>query len=100
VVDWTFGTEELACYSDIVHAVEVPPHVCMHRADAEKLGLLEEKQIRIQLDGESLIIDLKASEKMAPGTLVIPAHRQLDRQMLGLLPMSLPAEALGKVDII
>ena len=30
LVDWTFGTEELAGYSDILREVETAPVLCMH----------------------------------------------------------------------
>jgi len=97
LVDWTFGTEELASYSDTIRKVEPLPHLCMHPADADELGLAGEKQIQINLGSESLIVDLQLSEKMAPGTLVMPRHRRLGWQKLGILPRKIPVEAIKKV---
>jgi anaerobic selenocysteine-containing dehydrogenase len=95
-VDWTFGTEELSNYSRPVRQVEKDPFLLIHRKDAERLGLQSSDQIVLHLDGGSLEVSLEVQEKMAPGVLILPKHRQLSWQKIKTLPAMILANRIKK----
>jgi NADH-quinone oxidoreductase subunit G len=96
LVDWTFGTEELSNYSRPVRQVEKDPFLLIHRKDAERLGLQSSDQIVLHLDGGSLEVRLEVQEKMAPGVLILPKHRQLSWQKIKTLPAMVLANRIKK----
>jgi NADH-quinone oxidoreductase subunit G len=97
LVDWTFGTEELASYSDLIRQVEAAPALSMHPRDAEKSGLGDGDQATLHLPNGSLVVAVKVTDAMAPGVVVLPRHRQLDWRQLAQLPVYLTPEQIVKV---
>lgn len=93
-VDWTFGTEELASYSEIVQRVEVEPYACMHPADANRLGLSERQHISIRLEKGTVKLPLRLSDKMARGVVILPRHRRLNWQRSTRFPLLIAAAAI------
>jgi len=77
LVDWTFGTEELAGYSPLIQQVEPDPCLTMHSQDAARLGLAPGEQVTLNLPGGPLEIQVQCAANMAPGVLVLPRHRRL-----------------------
>ena len=97
LVDWTFGTEELASYSRFIQQAEKTPCLLMQARDASRLGLQDKEKIRISLDGASLEIELETVENMASGIMFLPRHRQLNWQIFKELPAKIPVEAIKKM---
>jgi NADH-quinone oxidoreductase subunit G len=77
LVDWTFGTEELAGYSPLSQQVEPDPCLTMHSQDVARLGLAPGEQVTLNLPGGPLEIQVQGAANMAPGVLVLPRHRRL-----------------------
>jgi hypothetical protein len=48
LVDWTFGTEELAAYSDSIREVEKNPCLMMHPKDASRTGVGQGEMPRVR----------------------------------------------------
>jgi len=90
LVDRTFGTEELAGYSEIISQVEEPPCVYMHAEDAQKAGLADGDRVVMHLDRGALEMPLSVSEDMAKGIVILPRHRRLDWQKMKYYPEMLP----------
>ena len=82
LVDWTFGTEELASYSPIMQEAEAAPVLLIHPDDAGKLGLGDGNRANLHLPKGSLAVTVKLAAALAPGVLVLPRHRQLDWRKL------------------
>jgi len=82
LVDWTFGTEELSCYSRFTVEAENAPRFQMHPDDAARLGLAEGDRIAIALNGEEFSLKLSFAPSMAPGIIIAPRHRQVRWQKL------------------
>jgi len=78
LVDWTFGTEELAGYSTHIQQVEEAPRLTMPARDAARLGLTPGEEVALNLPGGSLRVELAVAGRMAPGVLVLPRHRRLE----------------------
>jgi NADH-quinone oxidoreductase subunit G len=97
LVDWTFGTEELASYSDLIRQVEAAPALAMHPRDAEQSGLVDGDQATLHLPKGSLIVAVRVTDAMAPGVVVLPRHRQLDWRRLPQTPVYLAPEQIVKV---
>jgi NADH-quinone oxidoreductase subunit G len=94
LVDWTFGTEELASYSDLIRQVEAAPVLLMHPREAEKSGLADGDRATLHLPKGSLAVAVKVTPAMAPGVLVLPRHRQLDWRKLAQMPVYLTPEQI------
>ncbi len=97
LVDWTFGTEELASYSDLIRQVEEPPVLSMHPGDAEKSGLGDGDRATLHLPKGSLVVAVKVTDAMAAGVVVLPRHRQLDWRQLAQVPVYLTPKQIVKV---
>jgi len=97
LVDWTFGTEELAGYADILQQAETLPVLCMHPRDAGKSGLTDGNRAAIHLPKGSLAVKVKVTANMAPGVVVLPRHRQLDWRKLSGTPVYLTPQHIDKV---
>ncbi|MFA4903733.1 MAG: NADH-quinone oxidoreductase subunit NuoG [Desulfobaccales bacterium] len=97
LVDWTFGTEELAGYAEILRRAETLPVLCMHPRDAEKSGLTDGNRAAIHLPKGSLAVKVKVTAAMAPGVVVLPRHRQLDWRKLSETPVYLTPQHIDKV---
>ena len=98
LVDWHFGTEELAGYSDCLRSAEEAPYLLMHPRDAARLGLASGDQVSLQLPGGSLAAKLKVADNMAPGVLVLPRHRQLQWRVLPETPLAVADTDIVKVE--
>jgi NADH-quinone oxidoreductase subunit G len=98
LVEWTFGTEELSCYSRFTQKGEPPPALYMHPEDGHRLGLADGVRVSLHLDGRPLELHLHLVENMARGVLVLPRHRQLTWQgFKGMQPI-IPTRLLKRVD--
>jgi NADH-quinone oxidoreductase subunit G len=89
LVDWTFGTEELASYAAIMGEAETDPVVLIHPQDAGKFGLKDGKPAALRLPKGSLTVAVKLAAAMAPGVLILPRHRRLDWRKLAETPVFL-----------
>ncbi len=97
LVDWTFGTEELASYSRFVQQVEKAPCLFMQARDASRLGLQDKDKVRISLDRSSLDVELAVVENMASGMTFLPRHRQMNWRIFKELPAKIPVDAIRKI---
>ncbi len=97
LVDWTFGTEELAGYSDILRQAETLPVLWMHPRDAASYELTDGNRAAIHLPKGSLAVQVKVSDAVAPGVVVLPRHRQLDWRKLSETPVYLSLQHIDKV---
>ncbi|PKN24464.1 MAG: NADH dehydrogenase (quinone) subunit G [Deltaproteobacteria bacterium HGW-Deltaproteobacteria-21] len=77
LVEWTFGTEELAGYSPLLREVENEPVLSMHEEDAAAASIVDGDWVRIHLDGGSLDLPVRISGNTAKGTVVLPKHRRI-----------------------
>lgn len=96
LVDWTFGTEELAGYSRMIRGVEKSPCLIMQEKDAARLGLKDHDRVRILQDGDSLEVELSVVRNMASGILILPRHRRLNWQIFKELPAKVSSGNIQK----
>jgi NADH-quinone oxidoreductase subunit G len=96
-VDWTFGTEELASYSDILRQAENVPVLALHPEDAAKSGLRDGNRATLHLPKGSFAVQVQVTDAMAKGVAVLPRHRQLDWRKLQESPVFLTPQHLDKV---
>jgi hypothetical protein len=89
LVDWTFGTEELAAYAPILQEAEVEPALSLHPGDAARAGLAEGDRAILHLPGGSLSAAVHLAANQAPGVAVLPRHRRLDWRKLAETPVFL-----------
>jgi len=82
LVDWTFGTEELSCYSRFTRKAERTVCFQMHPDDAARLGLAQGDRIAIATNGEEFCLELSVASSMAPGVIIAPRHRQVRWQKI------------------
>ena len=80
LVDWTFGTEELAAYSPISEPAQEAPYLALHAATAARLGLKAGDPVELSLPKGTLTLPLKTFVNMSPEVMVLPRHRQLNWQ--------------------
>lgn len=97
LVDWTFGTEELAAYSPCLQQTEEAPGLFMNPQDAARLGLAAGDQVALQLPGGALAVELKVAAAVAPGVLILPRHRQLQWRKLPEAPLAVADSQIVKV---
>jgi NADH-quinone oxidoreductase subunit G len=97
LVDWTFGTEELASYAAILQEAEVAPVLSVHPGDAEKLGLSDGDRVDLHLPKGSLAVSVKLAAALAPGVVVLPRHRQLEWRKLAETPVYLTPNNFHRV---
>ncbi len=97
LVDWTFGTEELASYSPLMQEVETAPVLLIHPDDAGRLGLGDGSRADVRLPKGSLAVTVKLAAGLAPGVAVLPRHRQLDWRKLAETPVFLSAKSIDQV---
>jgi NADH-quinone oxidoreductase subunit G len=80
----TFGTEELSAHSACLNHLAGRPFILMHSSDAQKLRLSDGERLSIALHGGALEALLRTADNMAPGTLIIPRHKDLDWQKMNI----------------
>jgi NADH-quinone oxidoreductase subunit G len=97
LVDWTFGTEELTGYSEIIRQAEPAPVLVMHPREAEKSGLADGDRAVLDLPKGHLAVTVKLNAAMAPGVMVLPRHRQLDWRKLSETPVYLTPSQIHQV---
>jgi NADH-quinone oxidoreductase subunit G len=97
LVDWTFGTEELASYAAIMEQAETEPVLLVHPLDAGKLGLEDGKPAALRLPKGTLTVNVKVESSMASGILVLPKHRRLDWRKLSETPVFLAPDHIRPV---
>ena len=96
LVDRTFGTEELSCYSPYIGQAESPPSLLMHPADAKDAGLRNGDKVILHLEGGPLEIELTVAENMAQGVIVLPRDHRLDWQKIKTLPARITIDRIEK----
>jgi NADH-quinone oxidoreductase subunit G len=96
-VEWTFGTEELSCYSPFAQQAEKSPCLFLHPGDAVRVGVSGKDRVRIELEGGSLEVEVSTAENMAAGVMILPRHRQLSWQVMKEMPMRVPIEKIRKI---
>jgi NADH-quinone oxidoreductase subunit G len=96
LVDWTFGTEELAGYSTHIRQVEEAPRLTMPVRDGARLGFTPGEQVALNLPGGSLRVELAVADRMAPGVLVLPRHRRLEWRKFPGGPRLVPDGAITR----
>ncbi len=97
-VEWTFGTEELAAYSPVISEVEAEPFLFMHTGDASVAGVENGDRVLVHLDGGSLEIAVKASDRIASGTAMLPRHRRIMWQKIKGRPAFVPLDRIKRVE--
>jgi NADH-quinone oxidoreductase subunit G len=97
MVDWTFGTEELASYSPCIHQAEKDPCLFMQAQDASRLSLQNKDRVRISLDEGAIEVELAVFQNMASGVVFLPRHRQLSWQKLKTIPAKIPVKGIKKI---
>ena len=97
LVDWTFGTEELASYAPLMQEVEAAPVLLIHPDDAGKWGLDDGSRANLHLPKGSLAVTVKLAAAQAPGVVVLPRHRQLDWRKLAGTPVYLTLKHIDRV---
>jgi len=97
LVDWTFGTEELSCYSDLIWPVESEPCITLHDEDAGRAGLADGDRVLVQLDRGEVEVKVCVSKKMARGVMVLPRHRRLEWQKLKSSSAMAPLSGIKKM---
>jgi len=96
LVDWTYGTEELAGYSPLVNQAEEVPHLSLHPETAERLGWQAGDQVVLQLPGGPLTLPLKTFVNMSQSVILLPRHRQLAWQKVTTQKVLIPMQDLKK----
>ncbi len=97
LVDWTFGTEELAGYSHLLRQTEPEPVLSLHPRDAEKSGLEDGNRAALHLPKGALAVTVRLAGNQAPGVAVLPRHRRLDWRRLPETPVYLTPNLIVKV---
>ncbi|HVP79550.1 MAG TPA: NADH-quinone oxidoreductase subunit NuoG [Thermodesulfobacteriota bacterium] len=82
VCDWTFGTEELSTYSNLIQQVEKEPCLFMNPKDASRAGVKDGERVTLDLNRGPLAVELRVANNVAPGVIVLPKHRRLDWQRM------------------
>lgn len=82
VCDWTFGTEELSTYSNLIQQVEKEPCLFMNPKDASRAGMKDGERVTLDMNRGPLSVELRVANNVAPGVIVLPKHRQLDWQRM------------------
>jgi NADH-quinone oxidoreductase subunit G len=97
LVDWTFGTEELSCYSRFTMKAESTPRFQMHPDDAARLGLAEGDRIAITLNGGEFSLELTLASSMARRMIIAPRHRQALWQKINEVPCVVGDQQIHKL---
>jgi NADH-quinone oxidoreductase subunit G len=97
LVNWTFSTEELSCYSPPLMKLEKEPAVLIQVDDAARLGLSDSDRVTIVLDRGSLEVSVSVKENMASGVIVMPRHRLLEWQKIETLPKFIKFDEIKKI---
>jgi len=97
MVDCTFGTEELSCYSRFTARAERAPRFQMHPDDASRLGLAEGDRVAIALNGDEFSLELSLAPAMAAGVIIAPRYRQVRWQILKLGPNIITDQQIRKL---
>jgi NADH-quinone oxidoreductase subunit G len=96
LVDWTFGTEELASYSKVIQEAEAAPVLLLNPREAEKSDLADGDRAALHLPKGSLTVTVRLNAALAPGVAVLPRHRRLDWRKLAETPVYLTPNLIVK----
>ncbi len=97
LVDWIFGTDELAAYAAPIHQVEEEPFLLLEVGLAAELGLAPGDRVAIQLPGGEVRVRLKTAARMSPRVAVLPRHHGLPWQKLTEWPVWLTPDRVSKI---
>ncbi|MCE5334856.1 MAG: NADH-quinone oxidoreductase subunit NuoG [Desulfobacteraceae bacterium] len=95
LVDWMFGTGEISAYSDTLLESIPEPVLTMHSADAERAGLLDGQEVALRLEGGTVEVRLRVTEKMAEGVILLPRHQNLRWQKIRGFPALIDPERIA-----
>jgi len=68
-----FGSDELSIYSPGVHRLAPQPYLGLCASDANDLGLSEEDEVFLWLDGKAWAFSLTVPKGLCPGIALLPA---------------------------
>ncbi len=97
VVERTFGTEELSAYSACLQELAGTPGIFMNAIDARQLSLTDGDRVAVELNGGAIEARLQVAGNMAAGMLIIPRHKNLDWQKIGIDRTWLPKDRINKI---
>jgi anaerobic selenocysteine-containing dehydrogenase len=97
LVDWIFGTDELAAYAASIQQVEEEPFLLLAAGLAAELGLAPGDRVAIQLPGGEVRVRLKTAPRMSPRVAVLPRHHGLSWQKLKEWPVWLTPDSISKI---
>jgi NADH-quinone oxidoreductase subunit G len=86
LADSLYGSEELAAYSDLLRGAEVQPRLLLHGIDALQRHVADDAQVAVVLPGGRVLGTPQVRQDMAEGVLIIPRHRIVPWQRLGVGP--------------
>ena len=97
MVEQTFGTEELSCYSEHTLDGGAAPCFSMHPEDAARLGFAEGDTIIIGMRGNEFSMPLHLAPAMAPGVILAPRHHRVHWQKIKQIPFWVTDQQIHKV---
>ncbi len=89
LVERVMGTEPMAAMSPTLSECESDPVAFVHPKDAQQLKIKDGDRVRIETDTGSLCLAVETTDRMAPGTMVVPRHHTLQWQVLGAFKLSM-----------
>jgi hypothetical protein len=95
-VERTFGTEALSSLSPPLREVETAPEAYLFTGTAEALGVSDGDPLEIATGEGTVSLQVRTFPSMAPDTLVVPRHRDMDWQRLGPAPVKMTADRFRK----
>lgn len=96
LVQATFGTEELSCYSRPARQMEGVPLGFLNANTAHSLGLGDRELVRLQWEAGELEFLLCLKEDMSPDFLAIQAHWLLGWEKAGRLPKAVRPDQIRR----
>jgi len=73
-VEAIFGTEELSSHSEVLRGLTPAPWAWMHPDDATPAGIEDRAQVRLDLGGEEIELEIRLAPEMARGYFILPRH--------------------------
>jgi anaerobic selenocysteine-containing dehydrogenase len=95
-VERTFGTEELSSLSPPLRQVEPAPEGYLFTGTAEALGVADGDELEIAAGRGAVSLRVKTFPSMAPDTLAVPRHRNVNWRRLGPAPVKMAADHIRK----
>jgi NADH-quinone oxidoreductase subunit G len=90
-----FGSDELSVQSPAVQSMVVGAYVLLHSADAGKLGLKENANVRVIMGDRVLSLRLKLSETLTSGCVGLPVGVSAMPPLLGV-----PSATISRLEAV